>query len=182
MKRKKVAISVLGKDRPGIVSSITRVLYETGCNIEDSSMTQLRGEFAMILLVELTSKLKPQVLFGKLKRQAGRLKLSASMRILSSGEGKREKSKGKPYIISVFGADKPGIVYKVSSFLSKNRINITDVQTNISKSNNKSTYIMLLEVDLPAKLSAKTIQNRLKDIANNLKVSININPVENLEL
>ena len=52
MKREYV-ITAVGKDRPGIVAGVTEVLFDLGGNIEDSSMTILAGEFAMILIVSL---------------------------------------------------------------------------------------------------------------------------------
>ena len=45
------ALSVVGVDRPGIVAEVSRVLFELGCNIEDSTCTILSGQFAMILVI-----------------------------------------------------------------------------------------------------------------------------------
>jgi predicted amino acid-binding ACT domain protein len=45
------AVSVFGRDRPGIVAAVTRVLADAGCNLEDTSMTILRGHFAMMLVI-----------------------------------------------------------------------------------------------------------------------------------
>ena len=45
------SVSVVGKDRPGIVAEVSRILFEQGCNIEDSTCTILSGQFAMILVV-----------------------------------------------------------------------------------------------------------------------------------
>jgi glycine cleavage system transcriptional repressor len=45
------ALSVFGRDRPGIVAAVTRVLADAGCNLEDTSTTILRGHFAMMLVV-----------------------------------------------------------------------------------------------------------------------------------
>ena len=46
-----VAVTVLGDDRPGIVADVTSALAGLGCNLEDSTMTLLRGHFAMVVLV-----------------------------------------------------------------------------------------------------------------------------------
>ena len=51
-----VAISVTGRDRPGVVASVARVLFQNGCNIEDLSQTAIRGQFAMILITSTASK------------------------------------------------------------------------------------------------------------------------------
>jgi glycine cleavage system transcriptional repressor len=60
-----VVISAVGKDRPGIVAGVSKVLFEAGCNLEDSSMTILEGEFAMILVVSLPEALKIEQLDKK---------------------------------------------------------------------------------------------------------------------
>ena len=51
MTKKLLSLSAIGKDKTGIVSSISKVLFELGCNIENSTMTLLSGQFAMILLI-----------------------------------------------------------------------------------------------------------------------------------
>src|SRR5438094_166616 len=45
------AVSAVGADRPGIVAAVTGAFLEHGCNLEDTSMTILRGHFAMMLVV-----------------------------------------------------------------------------------------------------------------------------------
>ena len=53
------ALTVVGRDRPGIVSQVTEILYRLGCNIADSSCSILGGQFAMILILshpEFTGK------------------------------------------------------------------------------------------------------------------------------
>ncbi|MDP9418148.1 MAG: ACT domain-containing protein, partial [Actinomycetota bacterium] len=50
-----LAVTVIGHDRPGIIADVTAVLAELGGNLEDSSMTILRGHFAMTLLVSASS-------------------------------------------------------------------------------------------------------------------------------
>src|SRR5205085_11788606 len=45
-------ISALGPDRPGIVGELTGHLHSAGCNLLDSRMINLRGEFAMMILLE----------------------------------------------------------------------------------------------------------------------------------
>jgi len=175
---KHVAVSVLGKDRPGIVSAITKALYETGCNIEDSSMTLLRSEFAMILLVSLPAKTTAKELQKKLGQAGKKLGLSILLRPISVQEDKNEKPAGKPFVVGVYGADKPGIVYKLSKYLSTRKINITDVQTNISRATSGPVYIMFLEVDVPPAMNVKTMQEELEEIAGALNVHINIHQAE----
>ncbi len=176
-----VAVSVLGKDRPGIVADVTKVLFDTGCNIEDSSMTMLASEFAMILLVALPGKLSVKQLSDKFSAlcESG---LSVSLRTLKPIEEVKSCLKGSQYIISVYGSDKPGIVYEVSKYLASKKINITDVQTSISSIGGKHTYIMFLEVDVPEKMPREQLEIELLKVAELLGVSVSLNPVDSPSL
>jgi predicted amino acid-binding ACT domain protein len=49
----RVALTAVGADKPGIVSALTGVLEELGCNLEDSTMSILRGQFAVLLVVSV---------------------------------------------------------------------------------------------------------------------------------
>lgn len=173
-----VALSILGTDRPGIVAAVTGVLFETGCNIEDSSMTLMRGEFAMILLVSLPPKLSHATLQRKLTPVLKRMALTLMLRPLSSKEGITHASCGKQFIITVYGGDKPGIVFTVTKYLSTIKANITDVQTNILTTPQGPTYLMLIEVALPAGLKTAAFKRDLSGIGSSLGVTISANPVE----
>lgn len=49
----KAVITVLGKDRTGIIAAVSNLLYQRGVNILDISQTILSGMFTMIMLVEI---------------------------------------------------------------------------------------------------------------------------------
>ncbi len=60
-------VSVLGKDRPGIIARISGILFKTNINILDISQTVLREElFVMSMLVDMTECL---VSFDEIKDQ-----------------------------------------------------------------------------------------------------------------
>ncbi len=135
-------ISIFGRDRPGIVSGVSRVLYDLGLNIEDSSMTRLKGEFTIMLVVSDPENLEEESILSALKDVGERLNLSIICKKLP--EDWEEEYKGKEiYRIVVSGADKPGIVYSVSNLLSKNGINISDLRTE----KRGSLYLMYIEAE-----------------------------------
>jgi glycine cleavage system transcriptional repressor len=180
-RKKLIAVSVLGKDRPGIVASITRVFFDNGCNIEDSSMTQLLNEFAMILLVAVPSEKSLPGLRSELAGVSFKLGLSLSIRPLRSEELVRSKFEGKPFIISVYGADRAGIVYRISSLLAKKRVNITDLKTRIVKTKARPLYIMIIEIDLP-RSKTMVLKSGLKNISKALNINIDLHPAETPQL
>jgi len=175
-----VVISVLGKDRPGIVAAITSALFAAGCNIEDSSMTSLRNEFAMILMAALPQGMTLNQLQEKLGRTGRKHGLTVALKGLRPEESRRSirSRRGKPYVVSVYGADKPGIVYHLSQLLSRMKINITDVQTKVLGSEQRPVYAMFIEIDLPPRVRPAALKSKLSAIAVELKVTVSVNAAE----
>jgi len=172
-----ISLTAIGKDKPGIVSAITKVLFECKCNIEDSTMTILHGQFAMILIIKLAAGVTPKTLCAKLSKSSKSLGMNLSYTNLPSLPAKKQKDKNS-YVISVYGADRTGIVYNVSAFLSKEKINITDVQTTVIKSGGKKTYVMLIETDFPKNLALDKVSKELAILSKSLNVAISVNRAE----
>lgn len=171
-------VTTLGKDRPGIVAGVTRVLYRLGCNLEDSAMTRLGGEFAIMLIFSIPPKVTEERLrktFEPLERQ---LQLSVYLKPLTKLEASIPRRRGRAYAISVYGADRPGIVYRVSEALARAGVNINDVHTHRSAQGGPSLYMLLLEVEVPPTVPAASLQRRLQQLGRLLGVAVNLRSAE----
>ncbi|MBR3627978.1 MAG: transcriptional regulator [Elusimicrobia bacterium] len=177
--KKMLSLSAIGKDRTGIVSSISEILFKLGCNIEDSTMTLLSGQFAVILLLDCPKNSD----VSKIKRSlnASMKKLGLSYSITEVDKPKTNKKNFGDYIIAVYGSDRVGIVYNVSKYLADKKINITDVQTKISGKKDK-VYIMLLEVNIPKTLKIDNVKQNLKQLAKELNVEIFVNQADSQKI
>lgn len=174
-----VIITATGPDRPGIVAGITKVLYETGCNIEDTSMTLLRGEFAMMLIVRLPRPLSTQEIEHRFKHAQKTLGLSVLIKPLSTKEARRNQNQGgRSHILAVYGSDHPGIVYRVTRLMASHGINITDMNTRVVGPSKKPIYVMILEVDIPKKVRIETLKAALRKLQRDVKVDISLHPAE----
>jgi glycine cleavage system transcriptional repressor len=180
--RQMVSITAMGKDKPGIVAEFSRVLFETGCNIEESSMVLLRGEFAMLLLVSLP-KLHTFDSFSIAVRAAAReMDLTTSIRQLSEPEmAASAVNEDRLYVISVYGSDRPGIVYNITRILAERKVNITDLNTRLIHGGSSPVYVMLMEVEVPESVEIAEIENEIAEIKSKLKVDVTINPAEGTE-
>lgn len=174
MDRRFYALTFVSEDRPGIVADVTKILYENGFNIEDSSSTLLRGIFAMILIVSTREDID-ETTIQKLFSPLNYMTISAK-RI----DRDVPEIEGESYSISVYGADKAGIVYNVSKFLSDRKINILDLQTKVAGKKDKPIYIMLLEVVVP-KGSGDDWVEKLKEIARGMGIDISVKSIETFE-
>lgn len=175
------ALTIIGRDRPGIVAQVTEILYGLGCNIADSSCTLLGGQFAMILIIshpELTGKESFGAAFSPLEESG----LSVFLRTLKPGGEKRPDLSGEICMISVYGSDKPGIVFRVTRELGARGINVTDLNTKLVGSEKRPVYVMMLEVVLPAGLSVEELEEILHGLKQELQVDISVRSITPVEL
>lgn len=180
--KKTVVLTGVGRDRVGIVAELTQVLYELGCNLLDSSMTLLRGEFALILMVELNEGTSIEELEKGLTALEKQLGMTIHVRELTEDEWRdADQGEQNQFIVSVYGADKPGIVARVTRALAERRLNITDVQTKSTGIASK-IFLMILEVAAPVSISAYDIERQLKSIGAELAVDISVQQLDVVEL
>lgn len=177
---KHYALTIIGRDRPGIVSQVTEILFRQGFNIADSSCSILGGQFAMILIIAhpaYESKEAFVEFFSPLEESG----LSVFVRTLKAGGETRPHLEGEICMISVYGSDKPGIVYRVAKELGERQINITDLNTKLIGTESRPVYVMMIEAVLPDNLDAAGLGEIMAKLKQELQVDItvrNITPVE----
>ena len=145
-------------------------------------MTRLAGEFTMMLSFSSPAKVIAATLQDAFAPLSKRLRLAIHLTPLLSREALRPAQAGAPYMISVYGADRPGIVFRVSEALAARGVNITDVQTRRSGPaggrRKPSLYLMVLEVELPRRLSAASLERTLQRIGKRLGVEVSLRSAE----
>jgi glycine cleavage system transcriptional repressor len=168
-----VAITVIGEDRPGIVAGVTKVLYDHGCNLEDSSAMRLRDEFAMILIARLPNPPRLAELEAALAATAEGLDVAVNVRDLGERVAQAPPA-GRVRGLAVYGADRPGIVYQVSERLAAARCNITDVTTHIAG----EVYLLLLEMTVPDAVTDDDLRAALAELRADLAVDITLRDLD----
>jgi len=141
-----LAVTAIGRDRPGIVAAVTGALLDLGGNVEDSQMSILGGHFAVMLLVEVPDGTMRETVVERLGEVAHEHELEAISVAEVSDGGARPAPPS--HVLSVYGADRPGIVHSVSSALAEAGVNITDLETKLTGSGGTPVYVMVLEVAL----------------------------------
>jgi len=176
------AVTIISKDRPGIVADVTEVLFRLGCNIEDSSCTMLGGDFAMILVVSHEKPFPRGRLDDEFKALHERTGLTALVRHLTESEICPIKEEGELCLISVYGSDQPGIVYRVTRALADRRINITDLNTRLIGTKTEPVYVLMLEAALPEGLAVEDTAGLLEELKKELKVEISVRAITPVSL
>jgi glycine cleavage system transcriptional repressor len=175
-------LTAIGRDRPGIVAEVTRILFTRGGNIEDSSMTILRGEFAMILIISLPRGEEIGAVEHDLKKMACGMNLCVELKELGPMRLVPAARRGSSHIISLLGSDKPGIVYRVSRLLASRGVNITDLNTRLIGTKRSPVYAMVIEAQAPPRLSSGRLAADLTRLAKKMNVTITLKPLESIEL
>ncbi len=171
------AVTVVGKDRPGIVAGTAGVLYRLGCNIEDSSSTMLGGEFSMILIVSHERPFSKGKLLDEFRTLAEEMGLTVAARPLSIDEVAYQAPQGELCMVSVYGSDQPGIVYRVTKELAERRVNITDLNTKLVGTREEPVYVLMLEAALPEEIAIDDVAAMLDEIKKELKVEISVRSI-----
>jgi glycine cleavage system transcriptional repressor len=166
-----LAVTVIGHDRPGIIADVTGLLAGLGGNLEDSTMTLLRGHFAMMLIVSCDADM------ARVEQELAPVTADGTL-IVSVREVPPEPDVlplGPAHVLTVHGADRPGIVSQVTRVIADAGGNITDLTTRLLPG---PLYLLVAEVDLPSGVDAQALSSRLRAVADELGVDATLRPAE----
>ena len=168
-------LSISGHDRPGIVRDVAEALLNLNANIEDSSMTSLRGRFTMMLIVQMADGEG----VGALKASLAELEQRTGLTVQSQSISEEEASsvpQEPDCVITVSGADRVGIVHAVTDVLANNGVSIVDVSTRARENEQGDIYMMALEVVTGGK--AEPLRAPLAAVAEKLGVDVEMHELD----
>ena len=169
----RLAVTAFGADQPGIVATVTGVLMERGGNLEDSAMTILGGHFAMMLMVEVRDDQEPSDLESALAARVAALGLTVAVRPVGP-TAPASTVEGSSWSVSVHGADRPGIVHRVTRLLAHFGANVVDLSTRVVGEPTELAYVLFLSVTLPPSADADRLDEELEALAGELGVDIHL--------
>ena len=176
-----LALSAIGRDRPGIVAAVSRVLLDHAANVEDSQMTILRGHFTMMLVVAAPAGADLAALRADLDRVRDELCLEALL--LSELDPLDPAAEPEPtHIVTVYGADHPGIVHAATSALAERGVDITDLSTKLAGEGGGDgeppIYMLAMEIAPPAGVGEEEISAALARVAEEQGVEVSLRPLD----
>ncbi|WP_123102388.1 glycine cleavage system protein R [Acidithiobacillus sulfuriphilus] len=169
-------LTVIGEDRPGIVAAVTQALYTAGCSIGDASMMRLGGYFAIMQVLSYPQDLGAveMALDAAVKRLNLRVHLDPLSSVAADGGAAPDTR------VTVFGADRPGIVASVTAALASIGFNIVDLESERSGSPEHPIYIMVIQGRAPAGIAA--VQEVLAPLRERESIDIGVHPLETVVL
>ena len=168
------AVTAIGRDRPGIVAALTGALRDVGGNLEDVSSTILRGHFAMMLVVEAPSNVAGERLHAVLDGAAAPLGVAVTVGDVEAGAPDRPEA---THVLSVYGADRPGIVAGVTELLARRGANIVDLSCRLTSAD-APVYVMIAEVAVPGELDQAHLVDEVASVARDLGIEASLSPID----
>ncbi|GMQ87701.1 MAG: hypothetical protein BMS9Abin08_0907 [Gammaproteobacteria bacterium] len=171
-----LVIAALGEDRPGLVDQLSGWIMDSGCNIADSRMMVLGGEFSVLLLVSGNwnnlARLEDQV--GQIEQKLG-MSLNAKRT-----EPKQRNGEFLPYAVDVVALDHPGIVHNLANFFSQRNINIQDLSTTSYAAAHTGTqmFAVHMALDVPADTHIATLREEFLEFCDQLNLDAVIEPLK----
>ncbi len=164
-----VVITAVGRDHPGIVAALTGAIYHCGGNLDDATMTRLHGVFATMLSVQLPGNTDALDLALQPIRLSHDLTITIDELVTPP-----DNNIPPDHIITVYGADKPGIVHSVASALAAANINITDMDSRMAGTHDQPIYIVVFEVSA----NSQDLTSLVSQLRVDLKLDINFRPID----
>jgi glycine cleavage system transcriptional repressor len=169
-------ITAVGPDRPGIVGELTAHLHAAGGNILDSRMVNLRGEFAMMILLELPTDDAVAKLTTELPGHGDRigLRLSFTVQLFRSAR----PTDGIPYRLKTYSMDQPGIVHRVTHLLQGHGVNIEELETRQESAAFAGGPLFLMEMRLtvPSGVAVRKLRGELEALCDSLNCDVDLEP------
>lgn len=160
-----------GPDKPGLVEKLAKTVSDGGGNWLESRMSQLAGQFAGIVSVEVQAeKLDPL-------RQALQALNGDELTItLQTDPGTRTGESQQTQQLRILGGDRPGIVSEVARALAQHGINVCEMNTRVSSApmSAEALFEAHAEIAMPEKLQMDELLDQLDEVADQLSLDISL--------
>jgi glycine cleavage system transcriptional repressor len=177
--RRNFILTAIGRDRPGIVADLAEMVFELGCNLEDSSMVNLGSEFAtMVLLSGQGGDDLAQQLHLACKHLEYEKGMTIFIKPVEAGASPASPPGGRPFRVRTMGEDKAGIVARTARTIASAGGNILQLASHLRPAASTGTplYEMEIRFDLPAQADVEALRKQLIALENALHVEITLQP------
>jgi glycine cleavage system transcriptional repressor len=169
----KIAVFVLGPDRPGIIAATSQVLFEQEYNLEGVNQTSLQSQFVGIFIASPSGQARGEDLLRILRERLDPLGLFVHLRPVDPPD-ERPATPCEPHVITTIGPDRPGLVAGITGFLAQHGANITNLKAVSRADRERQEYVTFYEVDIPAGIEREAFRNALRERARELGLDVNL--------
>ena len=173
----RLVLTAIGPDRPGIINDVSEFLLKNGCNVEDSRMATLGGEFVLMLLVSGPSD-KIASVQGEFPPFANQLGLTATAKETPPSPTRPDKG-FVPFQMRVVGLDHEGIVHRFAHTLYQLGANIESLETQAVSApvTGAPMFALTMLVAIPPHVSLSELGSKLQAAGDEVNVDVTVQAV-----
>jgi len=171
-----IVISAVGTDRTGIVQDLSKVILSCGGNIEESRMTTLGSEFAMLLLVSGN-----WATLNKLEQGLNKLGDDKDLTVsIRQTNAKMATGDRMPYAVDIVSLDQQGIVFNLANFFATHDIEIADVATRsyAAAHTGSPMFSVQMAINVPSTVHISQLREEFMEICDRLNLDAILEPVK----
>lgn len=169
-------VTAVGPDRPGIVGELAEFVHSASGNLLDSRMVNLRGEFAMMILLEC-----PDNDARRLEEELPRVGQQMGLRVIVQPQQRTsEPVRGLPYRLKTYSMDQPGIVARLTAVLRGHGVNIEELEARQESAPFAGDPLFLTEMRLtvPAGVAVGKLRRELEEAGSELNCDVDLDPAQ----
>lgn len=165
-----LVMTVIGKDRPGLVESVANIVGEHGGNWLESRMSRLGGYFAGIVRVEVAAENE-----GPLAEALKNLDARGLTVVVHSDQAETTAAR-QTNILEIVGQDRPGIVRQISHTLAQFGVNVEELHTECASAamSGETLFKAQAVLNVPPSCDVSKLREELERIAGDLIVEISL--------
>jgi glycine cleavage system regulatory protein len=170
-----LVITIIAKDRPGLVETLASTVARHGGNWLESRMSRLGGQFAGILRVTIPAAEKEKTFAALRALESGGLKLT-----LQADDTVDAARRGRSAEVSLVGQDRPGIVRQISQTFARSNVNVEELETECSSApmSGESLFHARARIQIPIECEMQVLRSELEKIATELMVDLKVTELQ----
>jgi len=166
-------LTAIGADRPGLVDEVSEFIFARGGNIEDSRMVNLRGQFAMMVLIGA-----PEQTLARVKSEMWQLQQQSGLQIelRPASEARAGSAQAAPYRLRASAIDQPGLVHRLSHLLRAANVNIESLETQLKPAPVTGTpmFEMELIISVPRTTGIAKLKEEIAGMCGELNIDFEL--------
>lgn len=170
----KLIITILGKDRPGIIAATATSLYKLDCNLENINQVILQNQFAGIFIVLPPPELTLQTVKTTLEEDLAGTELHIHVDLADTTLNNGKKESGEDFIFTTIGPDQKGLVARFTRIIADANVNVKNLRAVFKGGDNPEANIMVYELSLTPDIDHQALFSALRNKAAELGLDISI--------
>ena len=168
-----VVLTVIGRDRPGLVDALSRIVAEHGGNWEESRMSHLADQFAGIVRVRIADEA-----VDALVEALRALDDQGLLQVTAERAAREDEAPSRRLTLEVTGQDHPGIVHDLSHALAGLDVGIEEMrsETRSASMSGERLFHATIALSLPAGVELDALHETLEALANEIMVEVELGP------